>query len=73
MPEQKKSYNHMFTIAFEVVSETDDASDVTANHLRAGLLNRINSLDSTLGVFNRIDGEWIEAVGAPCDTYEVDE
>lgn len=62
-------YNHMYTIAFTVISEQEDGSDVTANHLRAGLLTRIVSLDDTLGQFNRVDGEWIEAVGAPHDSY----
>jgi hypothetical protein len=61
----KKLYNHMFTIAFEVVSLKEDASDVTNNMLASALLKRTSScLDGT-------DALLIECVGSPDDTYEL--
>lgn len=37
-------FNHAYDFAFEVVSDRDDAEDVTAPMLRAALLKRINRL-----------------------------
>jgi len=37
-------FNHAYDFAFEVVSDRDDAEDVTAPMLRAALLERINRL-----------------------------
>lgn len=60
------SYNHAYTIGFEVSgSEDPDGEDVTPARLREALLKRIADLDATP------EGkEWLEAVGAPYDTYE---
>ena len=52
-------FNHAFDIAFSLVSEKQDASDVTAAMLKEALLKRIDAEDT-----------WIEAAGAPFDTYE---
>lgn len=60
-------YNHAFDIAFEVVSEKEDGSDVTADMMRAALEKRIASLDSHGDLY------WEEAVGAPYDTYREDD
>jgi hypothetical protein len=37
-------FNHAYDFAFEVVSDRDDAEDVTAPMLRAALLERVNRL-----------------------------
>ena len=37
-------FNHAYDFAFEVISDRDDAEDVTAPMLRAALLERINRL-----------------------------
>jgi hypothetical protein len=37
-------YNHAYDIAFEVISERDDAEDVTPAMIRTALLERINRL-----------------------------
>jgi len=58
-------YNHAFTIAFEVLSEKEDGSDVT-NEMFAGALRR------RIADLNRND-EWGEAVGAPFDTFDEEE
>ncbi len=55
-------YNHMFLIAFTVVT-TNDAESVTADELRAGLRARLADL-SLPG-----SDEIIEACGMPEDTY----
>jgi hypothetical protein len=58
-------FNHMYDIAFSVVSEREDGSDVTPTMLRTALLKRIVQLDA-----EQAYGGWEEACGAPCDTYE---
>jgi len=57
-------FNHMYDIAFTVISDTEDGSDVTPAMLRAGLEQRIKD------VFED-SGEWFEACGL-CDTYEIE-
>jgi hypothetical protein len=58
-------YNHLVTIAFSIVSDHVGGEDFTPAMLKEALFARIRDLDtSTDGV------EWLEAVGAPCDTYE---
>jgi len=60
-----KTYNHAYTIAFELSGSTDpDGDDVTAEQLREALIRRIEKLDSTG------DLEWLEAAGAPWGSYE---
>ncbi len=62
---QAKTYNHAFTIAFEVPgSTTTDGEDVTPEQMVAALLKRIADLMA--------NGEMLEAVGAPFDTHKED-
>jgi hypothetical protein len=56
-------FNHMYDIAFTVISDTDDGSDVTPAMLRAALLRRAVEL---------AEDEFIEACGL-CDTYEMED
>lgn len=60
-----KRYNHMFCVAFECISLGEDGMDVTPEMLRRALLQRIINLDE--------DNAWLEAVGCPDDTYEMDD
>jgi len=56
-------FNHMYDIAFIVISNTEDGSDVTPAMLRAALLKRAAEL---------AEDEFIEACGL-CDTYEMED
>jgi len=57
------TYNHMYTIAFEVKgSICDEGEDVTAQQLCNALMMRVERL---------ADDEWLEAVGAPDDSFEI--
>lgn len=58
-------FNHAFDIAFEVITDDPEGENVTPAILKAALLKRIENLDE--------DDSWLEAAGAPFDTYEVDE
>ena len=61
-PAQAKTFNHAFTIAFEVGgSTTEDGADVTAEQMAEALRKRIADLMA--------NGEMLEAVGGPYDTY----
>lgn len=57
-------FNHMYDIAFTVISSTEDGSDVTPAMLKAALERRIQDVfvDS---------GEW-EGACYLCDTYEME-
>jgi len=58
-------YNYLVTIAFSIVSDDERGEDFTPAMLKEALFARIRDLDtSTDGV------ERLEAVGAPCDSYE---
>ena len=59
-------YNHAVSIAFVVLSDCNDGSDFTPAMLKEALQKRIADLDSTPD-----QAEWLEAVGAPEDTYEL--
>lgn len=60
--EPAKTYNHAFTIAFEVPgSKAQDGADVTAEQMVEALRKRIANLMA--------NGEMLEAVGGPFDTY----
>lgn len=63
-------YNHAFDIAFEVVSSDPKSLDITPADIKIALLKRINQLDATI-TKDRPEGEWLEAIGAPIDTYEI--
>jgi len=55
-------YNHAYTIAFSVVSEHPTGEDVTADQVLEALVHRARTA--------YINGELLEAIGAPFDTYE---
>lgn len=57
----KPAWNHAFDIAFSLVSQRQDASDVNPQAIRNAILGRLATLT---------DDELMEAVGAPFDTYE---
>ena len=56
-------YNHMFTVAFEVESDTEDGSDITNDQFHQALSKRSQDITQ--------NNQWGEAVGAPDDTYEI--
>lgn len=61
------TYNHAFSLCFSVSrSRCPEGSDVTAEQLRRSLDSRVADLDSEGNL------AWLEAVGAPEDTYEED-
>lgn len=57
-------YNHMLDIAFEVISEEDDGSDITPEQIHVAILKRLVSLAEA----NEYDLGG--AIGI-CDTYEM--
>ena len=59
----KTAYNHMYDIAFTVISYEEDGFDVTPAQFRLAIIERIASLT---------DPELFEAVGW-CSTYAVEE
>jgi len=61
-------YNHACTIAFIVIFENAQGDDFTPLMLKVALLERIKNLDQSPE-----GSEWLEAVGAPFDTYIEDE
>jgi hypothetical protein len=60
-----KQYNHAFDVAFSIVTDREDAEGITAEQFTQAVLQRVLDL-------NKHD-EWNEAVGAPFDTFEVEE
>lgn len=57
------TYNHAFTIAFEVSgSSHPDGEDVTPEQMAAALRKRVDELLA--------NDEMMEAMGAPFDTFE---
>jgi hypothetical protein len=58
------TYNHAYTIAFELAGCTDETGEsVTASQLIIALEKRLNNLKAN-------GNEIIEATGLPYDTYE---
>ena len=57
-------YNHAFTLGFSVVSTTEDGSDVTAEQVRSAIRELL---------MEYTDMDILENIGAPFDTYEMDE
>ena len=57
-----EAYNHMYSIAFTVISNHESGDDVTAADLRISIINRLRDLD---------DQELLEACGYPEDSYPV--
>lgn len=60
-----KTYNHAFTIAFQLGGSTDEnGEDVTQEQMAEALYKRIKDLLA--------NNEMLEAVGAPFDTFKED-
>ncbi len=55
-------FNHAFTIAFSIVSDADDGSDISPEIFEKVIIERAKSLYR--------EEQLIEAIGAPFDTYE---
>lgn len=55
-------YNHAFDIAFSITSENPTGEDVTAEQVLEALINRAKTAYA--------NGELLEAIGAPFDSYE---
>ena len=60
-------YNHMLDVAFTVISETEDGSDITPEQIHVAIAKRIASL-AEANEFNIFSG----AISI-CDTYEIEE
>jgi hypothetical protein len=58
-------FNHMYTLAFEVVSHHPTGDDVKPLKFRKAIMERMKGLDE--------DKAWGEALGYPDDTYEVED
>lgn len=56
-------YSNMYDIAFEVISHTDDGSDITGGKVRMAILKKLARLS---------DDEIMEHIGF-CDCYEIEE
>ena len=59
-------YNHMLDIAFTVISEEDDGSDITPEQIHVAIAKRLVSLAEA----NEYD---IGGAIGICDTYEIEE
>jgi hypothetical protein len=60
-------FNHAYDFTYEIISEKEDASDVTPEMFATAFRKRIEDLDS------EGDLAWQETMGAPFDTYEMEE
>ena len=56
-------YSNLYDIAFEVISNTDDGSDITGGKVRMAILKKLARLS---------DDEIMEHIGF-CDCYEIEE
>lgn len=64
-------FDHAFALGFSLISECEDASDVTHEMLRAALVARLAELDR--GNANPPQGETlVEACDSPFDTFKVE-
>lgn len=64
------SFNHMFDVAFTVISDKEDGYEVPVNVLIAAAKARIASLEAELKANDDVMGVASEAFGL-CDTYEI--
>ena len=62
-------FDHAYTFGFSVISDTEDASDVTTDMLMTAALARLASLVGTRSINGRED--MLDACDAPYDTFEV--
>ena len=56
-------YSNLYDIAFEVISDTDDGSDITGGKVRMAILKKLARLS---------DDEIMQHIGF-CDCYEIEE
>ena len=63
-------YNHMYSIAFSVVSDDPDGNDVTAPMLFCALMGRLRRMMES---GQNWEAEMLEGCGCPEDTYEEDD
>jgi len=66
-------FDHAYTFGFSVISDTEDASDVTADMLMASALTRLASLVGAQGLASGGREDMLDACDAPFDTFEVEE
>lgn len=59
-----KKYNHMYTLAFEVVNESPDGENTTDEEIVTALLRRIASIMDGSGA-----SDFAEACGLPDNTF----
>lgn len=59
-------YNHMLDIAFTVISEKEDGSDITPEQIHVAIAKRLESLAET----NEYD---LGGTIGICDTYEMED
>jgi hypothetical protein len=57
-------YNHAYTLGFSLESNHESGDDLTANQVRAAIIESLSNLS---------DSELLENLGYPFDTYEVEE
>ncbi len=57
-------FNHAYSFAFEVVSNTKEGETVTGRDLRQTIINKLN---------NSTDDDIADCCGGAWDTYEVEE
>jgi len=56
-------FNHLYDIAFSVISNDEDGEDITGAMVRESILRRLAGIT---------DDEIMEAIGY-CDTYEIED
>lgn len=61
-------FNHMVSVAFSVVSDDEHGNDFTPGMLKEALLRRVADMDNSPQ-----GSEWLEAIGAPEDTFPEEE
>ena len=64
-------YNHMLDIAFEIISEEEDGSDITPEQIHVAIAKRLVSLAEKCIATGANEYEVGGAIGI-CDTYEED-
>ena len=62
-------YNHVLDIAFEIISEEDDGSDITPEQIHVAIAKRIASLVEA----NEFNIFSVSGAISICDTYEIEE
>lgn len=60
-----RKFDHAFSVAFSVISDDERGENISSLQFANALQKRIHDLC--------LNGEWDEAVGAPFDTFEVED